>query len=296
MKVINIESKEYPPKLLKIKNPPQKLYVEGNQKLLYNKSLAIVGSRNCSEYGIKHTKEFAKTIAGNNITIVSGLAIGIDAIAHNTAKEYIGNTIAVVGCGLNHIYPEENKELFKQILEKGGCIISEYKPNEEVDMHNFPKRNRIISGISDAILVIEAIKRSGSTITGRYGLEERKSVFCLPRDIGNTKGAGTNELIKKGAKLVTSPEDILQEFGIENINNKVNEENEVNKFQNYLQEETIIPKEYMQIYQLISYTPQNIQYFARRSGLKIAEVTQKLIMLELQGYIKSMPGNYYIRT
>lgn len=295
MKVIDIQDEAYPRRLLKIKNPPQKLYVEGNEKLLTNKSLAIVGSRNCSEYGIKYTKEFAKELADKNITIVSGLAIGIDGIAHDTAKECIGNTIAVIGCGLKHIYPEENRELFKQILGKGGCIISEYEPNEEVNMSNFPKRNRIISGLSDAILVIEARQKSGSTITGRLGLAEGKSVFCLPRDIGNTKGGGTNELIKKGAKLVTEAKDILKEFGIEEVKNNIEIENQ-EEIQDELQEEIIIPKEYIEVYQLISYTPQNIQYLAKRSGLKIAEVTQKLIMLELQGYIKSMPGNYYVRT
>lgn len=295
MKVINIQDKEYPRKLLKIKNPPQKLYVEGNEKLLNNKCLAIVGSRNASEYGIKHTKEFAKELADKNITIISGLAIGIDGIAHDIAKDAKGNTIAVIGSGLNHIYPPENKELFKQILEKGGCIISEYEPNEEVDMSNFPKRNRIISGISDGILVIEARQKSGSTITGRIGLEEGKSVFCLPRDIGNKKGGGTNELIKRGAKLVTEARDILKEFGIEDVKNNAKGKDEEEQTQEELQEEIIIPKEYIEIYQLISYTPQNIQYFAKRSGLKIAEVTQKLIMLELQGYIKSMPGNYYVR-
>lgn len=293
MKVINIQDEEYPKKLLKIKNPPKKLYIEGNEKLLNNKSLAIVGSRNCSQYGIKYTKEFAKVIANNNVTIVSGLALGIDSVAHDTAKECVGNTIAVIGCGLNHIYPPENKELFKQILEKGGCIISEYEPNKEVDMSNFPKRNRIISGISDAILVIEARQKSGSTITGRMGLEEGKSVFCLPRDIGVAKGGGTNELIKRGAKLVTEPQDILKEFEIEEGKSSEIKEND-EKPQDEL-EEIIIPKEYIEVYQLISYTPQNIQYFARRSGLKIAEVTQKLIMMELQGYIRSMPGNYYVR-
>lgn len=296
MKIICTQDKEYPKRLLEIKNPPQKIYVKGNEKLLNNKSLAIVGSRKCSEYGIKYTKEFAKAVADNNITIISGLAIGIDAVAHDTAKDCIGNTIAVLGCGLNHIYPEENKELFNQILEKGGCIISEYEPDEEVNMQNFPKRNRIVSGISNAILVIEARQKSGSTITGRLGLEEGKSVFCLPRDIGNSKGAGTNELIKNGAKLVTNPEDILQEFGIEDIKNNTKEIYEDEQLKIYSEENLRIPKEYMQIYQLISYTPQNIQYFARRSGLKIAEVTQKLIMLELQGHVKSMPGNYYVRT
>lgn len=287
MKILEVEDKHYPKRLLKIKNPPKKLYVEGNETLLNNKSLAIVGSRNCSEYGIKYAKQFAEEISKKNITIISGLAVGIDAIAHDIAKNHKGNTIAVLGCGLNHMYPEENRELFKQILEKNGCIISEYEPDEKVDMKNFPQRNRIISGIANAVLVIEAEYRSGSIITGRFGLEQEKKVFCLPRDIGVSKGVGTNELIQKGAKLVTSPQEILQEFGIETVENE----------QTIEPKETIpqIAPEYQKIYSHITYTPQNIQYIAKQSGLKIAEVTQKLIMLELQGYIKSMPGNFYVR-
>lgn len=282
IKIIEKEDESYPKQLLKIKQPPKKLYLLGDERLLQNPSLAIVGSRSCSEYGIKHTKEFAKKIAEAGITIISGLALGIDTVAHEAAQNCTGKTIAVVGCGLNCIYPKENKELFKSILENGGCIISEYEPNEEINMQNFPKRNRIISGLAEGVLVIEAGYRSGSMITGRFGLEQRKKVFCIPRDIGTAKGVGTNELIQKGAKLVIKPQDILQEFGIKDEKKEEKKEIEIS-------ETTHIPKEYINIYQFTSYTPQNIQYFAKRSGLKIAEVTQKLIMLELQGYIKSMP-------
>lgn len=302
IKIIKKEDNNYPKQLLRIKEPPQNLYVLGNESLLYNRSLAIVGSRNCSEYGIKYAKQFAKEIAQEGITIISGLALGIDSVAHEIAQKYKGKTIAVVGSGLNHIYPEENKELFYSILENGGCIISEYEPNEPIDMKKFPKRNRIISGLSDVVLVIEATYRSGSTITGRLALEQNKKVFCLPRDIGISKGIGTNKLIQKGAKLVTCSQDILKEYGEEYMkkgkvrkidicqiekSKKTGEQGK--KLKNKIHEMQEVPQEYMTIYQLISYTPQNIQYFANRSGLKIAEVTQKLIMLELQGYIKSMP-------
>lgn len=168
MNILKITDTKYPKRLLDIKNPPKQLYVKGNVELLNNDSLAIVGSRKCTSYGIKYAKEFASKISKNNITIVSGLAIGIDAVAHDFSKNFKGKTIAVVGCGLDKIYPEENTELFKQILENEGCIISEYPPDEEVNMKNFPKRNRIISGISKGILVVEATFRSGSTITARY--------------------------------------------------------------------------------------------------------------------------------
>ena len=216
MKIIEKEDENYPKQLLKIKQPPEKLYILGDEKLLQNLSLAIVGSRSCSEYGIKHTKEFAKEIAEAGITVISGLALGIDTVAHEVAQNCKGKTIAVVGCGFDYIYPEENKELFCSILTNGGCIISEYEPNEPIDMRNFPKRNRIISGLSDGVLVVEAGYKSGSGITGRLALEQNKKVFCLPRNIGESKGIGTNELIQKGAKLVIKPQDILQEFGVKN--------------------------------------------------------------------------------
>ncbi len=168
MTIIKISDNRYPERLLDIKNPPKQLYVEGNIELLNNKSLAIVGSRKCTSYGIKYAKEFASKISKNNITIVSGLAIGIDTVAHEFSKNCKGKTIAVMGCGLDQIYPKENGELYKQILEDGGCIISEYANGTKADTKKFPKRNRIISGISMGVLVIEATYRSGSTITAKY--------------------------------------------------------------------------------------------------------------------------------
>ena len=239
MKIIKNTDNNYPKRLLEIKNPPPKLYVEGNDKILNNTSLAIVGSRKCTEYGIKYTKEFTKTLVEYNLTIISGLANGIDTIAHQETIECKGKTIAVLGCGFNNIYPEENKELYENILKNDGCVISEYEPNKKVDMRNFPKRNRIISALSIGVLVIEAGYRSGSTITGRYGFEQNKKVFCLPRDIDITNGIGTNELIQKGAILVTKPEEILEELQIANFSKEENyiEESKNNK----------IKKEYKEI-------------------------------------------------
>ena len=288
MKIIKKEDKDYPQRLLELNNPPKQLYVQGNTKLLNNKALAIVGSRKCTQYGIKHTQEFAKTIANHNITIISGGALGIDAVAHESAMYQVGSTIAVVGCGLNHVYPEENRELFNQILENNGCIISEYEPDEPVNMKNFPKRNKIISGLADAVFVVEAAYHSGSTITGRLGFEQGKNVFCLPRDIGITKGSGTNNLIKQGAKLVTTPQDILEEFGIKE--NKPTKEQTTQTLPKLDDEPTnLIPQQYLDIYNLISYTPQNIQILAKQSALPISQITQKLTMMELEGYIKSLP-------
>ena len=306
IKVIKREDESYPKQLSKIKQPPEKLYVLGDEKILQNQSIAIVGARRCSEYGVKYAKQFAKEIAEKGITIISGLALGIDTVAHEASKSCKGKTIAVVGCGFNYIYPIENKELFKSILTKGGCILSEYEPDIPLNMQNFPKRNRIISGLADGVLVIEAGYRSGSVITGNLALEQGKKLFCIPRNLGETKGIGTNELIKKGAKLVTCPQEILKEYDKKEIMQKEEtaqeqqeyikkaekgkKESKINKTkENHNKDIISVPKEYMNIYQFISYTPQNIQYFSKQTGLKIAEVTQKLIMLELQGYIKSMP-------
>lgn len=286
IKIIDKNCSDYPKNLKSISNSPDKLYVIGNEKLLNNRSIAIVGSRKCSEYGVKYAKKFAKEISNEGITVVSGLALGIDSVAHEFSKGEKGKTIAVVGCGLNHIYPEENKELFFSILKNDGCIVSEYEPDAEIDMKNFPKRNRIISGISDGVLVVEASYKSGSTITGRLGLQQNKKVFCIPRGLEDSKGKGTNDLIQKGAKLVTSASDIFMEYENWNINYEIEKEPNISIKK---EAKKHVPNEYMHIYQLISYTPQNIQYFAVKSGMKIAEVTQKLIMLELQGYIKSMP-------
>lgn len=307
MKIIQITDNEYPKRLLEIKNPPEKLYVKGNIDLLNNNSIAIVGSRKCTDYGIKYTKKFAKEIANNNVTIVSGLAIGIDSVAHEIATKCVGNTIAVLGCGLNNIYPKENMELFNLILENNGCVISEYEPNVKVCMKNFPKRNRIISGISLGVLVTEAKFRSGTTITAKYGFEQNRKVFCLPRDIGETNGVGSNNLIKLGAKLVTDSKEILDELEIKspkdkNIENdiKVVEDidlkKELEKTEKYEEDEqSQIDEELKEIYNLISYVPKNINYIAMKSKCGISNVNQKLIILELKGYIKSLPGNNYVR-
>ena len=287
MEIIEKGDKRYPKRLLEVIKPPKRLYVEGNLELLNKDSLAIVGSRKCTEYGIKHAKEFAKKISQKDIAIISGFATGIDTVAHEVASKYEGNTIAVMGAGFNNIYPEENKELLKQILKNGGLIISEYPPETEVDMKNFPKRNRIISALAKGVLVIEAAHRSGSTITARYALKQDKTVFCLPRNIGEPKGVGTNELIKQGAILVTSPNDILREFRVISGKERFNIVKE--------EQESNINKEYLDIYNFITYIPINIEILAKKTGISISEINQKLTMMELEGYIKSMPGNNYVR-
>lgn len=185
IKIIKKEDKLYPKKLLNISNTPKQLYVLGNVNLLNKTSIAIIGSRKCTEYGNIQAINLSKVLAKNDICIISGMAIGIDTAAHIGAKEEIGKTIAVLGSGFKHIFPEENIELFYDILENDGCIITEYPPETEVQSKNFPVRNRIISGMSCGVLVVEAKEKSGSMITAKLAQKQNKKLYCIPGNIDN---------------------------------------------------------------------------------------------------------------
>lgn len=181
IKEINIGEKEYPKKLLHIYHPPKKLYVLGNERILNDKSISIVGCRDCSEYGRKVSYYFAQEFAKQEIVVISGLARGIDTYAHKGVISQKGKTIAVLGCGLDIVYPLENREIYRQIVQNDGVIITEYPLGTKPLRQNFPARNRIISGLSDGVLVVEAKERSGTLITVEYALEQGKDVYAIPR-------------------------------------------------------------------------------------------------------------------
>lgn len=187
IKKIRIGDKNYPEKLLHIYAPPQELYVLGDEHILNDKSIAIIGCRDCSEYGKKVSYLFAQEFANKNINVISGLARGIDTYAHKGAIVKNGKTIAVLGCGLDIIYPPENRNLYFEIIKKGGAIITEYPLGTKPLKHNFPARNRIISGLSDGVLVVEAKKRSGTLITVEHALDQGKDVYAVPRRHFKTK-------------------------------------------------------------------------------------------------------------
>jgi len=212
IKMINILDREYPLKLKNIYDPPIALYIKGNENILNEFGIGIIGCRMCSKYGEIVSKKFAKELQKYNINIISGLARGIDSYAHIGCIDEKGKTIAVVGSGLDIIYPKENKELERRIIESGGVIVSEYIVGTKPEKENFPKRNRIISGLSDGILVVEAKERSGTFITVDFALEQGKNVFSIPGNILSSTSKGTNELIKQGAKMVTNVEDIIEEY------------------------------------------------------------------------------------
>ena len=178
----------YPKQLKEIRNPPSRLYVLGNIKILQDIGIAVVGSRTHSQYGEKMCKTFTKNLVEYNINVISGLAKGIDAIAHKTCLEYSGKTIAVLPSGLENIYPKENISLAKQILDKGGVLVSEYEPRIEADSKKFLERNRIVAGLGIGTLVVEAGYRSGTRVTAKITKEQNKPVFCLPSRLENRKG------------------------------------------------------------------------------------------------------------
>ncbi len=283
IELIKNSDKEFPQELLSIKDPPKELYIIGNKKLLNKKSIAIVGTRNCTKYGAECAKKIAKNISKKEICIISGMALGIDTFAHSEAIKQNGNTIAVLGGGFDYIYPEENIELFNKIIENNGLVISEYPPKTKAILSKFPYRNRIISGLSMGVLVVEAtLGRSGSLVTARYAKEQNKKIFSVPGNINLKTSKGTNWLIKEGAKLVTCAEDILTEF---NIKTESIEETEVQ-----------IEPEYIELYNQITYMPVNINIIAKKCKTNISKISQQLLMMELKGYIKSMPGNEYVRV
>ena len=206
--IITIEDDEYPRILKNIYDYPISLYIKGNKKILNNKSIGIVGCRIASEYGIKVAQYFAYKLAQKGINIISGLAKGIDSNSHIGAIKAKGITIGIVGNGLDIVYPKENYKLYSEILKNDGAIISEYPLGTKPEKINFPARNRIISGMSNGIIVVEAKKKSGTLITVDCALEQGRDVYVVPGNINSANSLGTNELIKQGAKMVTKYDDI----------------------------------------------------------------------------------------
>lgn len=302
MTKITIEDKEYPKQLKEIKNPPKQLYLEGNIELLKQNIISIVGSRNCTQNGEKLAKKFASELTMQKITIASGMAKGIDSAAHIGTMEVGGKTIAVLGNGFNNIFPKENIELYKEIIREGGLIVSEYPPDTEAKSNLFLERNRIVSGLSIGVLVVEAAHRSGTSVTAKLAESQGRKVFVLPHEIDDQYGVGTNNLIKKGAILVTSTKDIIENFEFleyiefkkactaskdKNIKNEIQEQKTNKTFEVHLTNK--IEKE---VYILIKNGNKEVNEIAKKSNKSISEITNALLMLELDGAIKKIAGGY----
>lgn len=285
MKIITMEDNNYPQRLKLIKKPPKQLYALGDASIANGTNIAIIGSRNCTEYGKKQAKRFSTELSRAGINIVSGMAVGIDGIAHKACIEEKGKTIAVLGSGFNHIYPKQNEKLFYNILENGGLILTEYAPNVEADGNNFPARNRIVSGISLGVLVIEAAYRSGTSITAKCATNQKKKVYCIPSSVDSNKGVGIAKLVEKGAKLVLKPEDILNDLKLQS---------NIEARQTKLPEFIEIPERYKKIYRTIKVDGSNINNIAKKLKMPIHELSQELFMMELEGFIEKRAGGNYV--
>lgn len=225
-----------------------------------------------------------KNLLFGGLNIVSGMAKGIDSLSHRSCIDAGGRTIAVIASGFNNIYPKENEELFYKILETGGLVISEYAPNEKANKKNFPERNRIVSGISIGVLVVEAAYRSGTSITARYAKKQGKDIYCIPSSIDSNKGVGTARLIEQGAKIVLKPENILKNYNLKNKNICYESKEFERKF----------PPMYVDTYKCIEMSGSYINYIAKKADKSINEITQELFMLELEGYVEKLPGGLYV--
>ncbi len=293
---IDCEGKEYPKKLLAIKNSPKIIYAIGNISLLNSnkKSIAIIGSRDCTEYGRNTAFKFANSLAKAGNTIISGMAIGIDAVSHIGAMEEIGRTIAVLGGGFNKIYPKQNEWLFYEIIKNKGCIISEYEPNEEASSEKFLQRNRIVSGLSDAVLVVEAEYRSGTSVTAKIAKEQNKILFAVPSNLESKNGIGTNKLLQEGAKIAIDYKDIIKELKTKNekIKSKKMQENLeiVNENKEYIE----LKEEYKPIYNLLLSNPKNINELSKMLDVSISKLNSILTFMQIEGIVKQLPGNEFI--
>lgn len=286
-RLVTFWDKEYPENLKKIYDPPVMLFVRGNLLNADKYSVAIVGTRNPTTYG-KHTAEkFSAELAEQGIAIVSGLARGIDTIAHATAVRAGGRTIAVLGSGVDVIYPSENKKLVDQIL-MGGAIVSEYYMGSKPDAVNFPRRNRIISGITLGTILIETDVNGGAMITAGTALDQNREVFAVPGNIFEKKSKGTNKLIKEGrAKLVQEISDVLDELSYKLKPILKNQPKPQPKIQLSIFEQ--------KIYELLSDEAQQIDVIAEKSGMATSDILVQLLGLELKGIVKQLPGKYFVK-
>lgn len=274
IKVIFLNDSGYPELLKEISDPPLILFVRGDLENEKN-TLAIVGTRRATNYGSEIALNLSEKLAEIGITIISGLALGIDTLAHKGALNARGKTIAVLGSGINNssIYPSLNLGLAKKILENNGAIISEYPPSYPIFKTNFPERNRLISGLSQGVIIIEAPIKSGALITANFALEQNREVFAVPGNINRKESQGTNNLIKQGAKVVTSYIDVLEEFGID-----------------IPQEENIVPDsdEEAKIIEVLKIGPLHIDIIAQRAGLTISETSATLSLMEIKGKVQNL--------
>lgn len=303
LEIMTFEDEGYPENLKTIYDPPIVLYVKGELRAEDRLSLGIVGSRRASYYGLNTAEKFAYDLSQKGFTIVSGMARGVDTCAHKGALKAGGRTIAVIGSGFNHLYPPENKELSEEIA-KNGAVISEFPLDAKPLREHFPQRNRVISGLSLGILVVEAAKNSGALITADFALEQGREVFALPGKVDSATSFGTNGLIKQGAKLVSGVEDIVEEFGLGFapcvMRHGIKEKNprSIAESAERMVESAgpdLLDLEAV-LYGWISDQPIALDEIAERAALSIPSILDILLKLQLKKMIKQLPGKQFVRS
>jgi DNA processing protein len=298
--IINMEDKRYPPVLKQIYDPPPVLYIKGTLNRQDNLAISIVGTRRCSLYGQEQASRFAHLLASAGFTIVSGMARGIDTAAHHGALAASGRTIAVQGCGLANIFPPENKNLFKLIAKSGACISElplQYEPLAE----NFPTRNRIIAGLSLGTIIIEAGLNSGALITARAALENNREVMAVPGKVDSPASYGTHQLLKQGARLIESIDDVMEALGYigEQLQSHVSEAavkaSEKIEMPLFDAGQLNLSDDEKAIYDCLSKEPLQIDQIIADANLPPGNINASLISLRLKGLIKQLPGNMFLR-
>ena len=294
----------YPSRLLNIYDYPYILYYKGRLPDDSKPSVSIVGARNCTEYGRTVAEMFASAFASMGIQIISGMALGIDAAGQSGAIKADGYSLAVLGCGVDVCYPRTNIELYTQLIKTGG-IVSEYPPGTPPRAGQFPLRNRIISALSDALVVVEARQQSGSLITADQALEQNRDVYVVPGRIGDALSEGCMKLIKQGAEIITSPQDICATEAVGTYVNNIflkrdswsdsacctgKKESEKNSFA-----KTVLASPKNMVYSQINLFPVSLETITKNSGIGLVEVEGLLLELELEGLIKEVSKNYYVR-
>lgn len=283
LRLLTWHSADYPRYLREVPMSPPVLYMRGELLSADEWAIAVVGTRRLTAYGRQIARELTLGLARSGVTVISGLARGIDSLAHQTAIDAGGRTIAVLGSGLNQIYPPENRRLADQIAAGNGAIISEYALDTSPDAKNFPPRNRIISGLSLGTIVVEAGERSGALITASFALEQNREVFAVPGPITSKASKGTNRLIQEGAKLVTSIDDVLEELNL----TQATQQQAVQLFMPESAEEALL------LQHLVD-APTHVDELSRQSGLPTALVSSTLTLMELKGMVQQVGGMKYV--
>lgn len=276
----------YPSRLRQIHNPPFMLYVKGRADLLARPGVSLVGARSSTVYGQRIARDLATRLSNCSLVVISGLALGIDTAAHQGALAGGGKTIGVLGCGLDVFYPPQNRILYDQI-PKNGALVSEYPFGTRPDAFRFPARNRIISGLSLGVVVVEAARRSGSLITAELALDQGREVFAVPGRVDSRKSEGTHRLLQDGAKLVHTVQDILEELPWSGPQNVSGEEEKQGK------RKDVLSAEEKKLFSFVDVYPLTVDELITKSGLPAQKVSELLVMLELKGVVEALAGQQF---